>query len=105
MTTYVFDRGSQYGEAEFLGSIDVGCEDLTEEQIETMRSRYVEKVNALIECYDSTLIWYPSLSEVWGVVGETKSDPLEFREWWQDGSQDGRWENALLEAYEETVAV
>lgn len=102
-TTYVFDRGSQYGDAEFLGNLDVGCEDLTSEQLVLLREKYIEKVRALIEAYDPTLTWYPYLSEVWGEVGNTESDPHDFRDWWKFGGEDGRWENALLAAYNEVV--
>lgn len=101
-TTFVFDRGSRYGESEFLGNIDVGCEDLTEDQLKLMREKFIEKVHALVEAYDPALTWYPYLSEVWG-EGEPSHDPLDFREWWNQGDEDGRWENAFLAAYNEVL--
>ena len=103
MTTYVFDKCAMYGEAEFLGNLDIGCEDLTADQFSALRDKYVEKVRVLIEAYDPTLIWWPSLSEVWGVVGQTKADPEDFREWWMFGNDTGRWENAFLSAYDEVT--
>ena len=103
MTTYTFDRGAQYGDAEFLGNIDCGCEDLTSEQMEMVRDAYVQRVHALIEAYDPTLIWQPSLSEVWGIEDRTEADPAEFREWWKAGNEDGRWEAAFLAAYDEVT--
>ena len=102
-TTFVFDRGSQYGESEFLGNIDVGCEDLTPEQMDLIREKYISKVKDLVSGYDPTLTWFPYLSEVWGEVGNTESDPWDFREWWKNGDEEGRWENAFLDAYNEVV--
>ena len=101
MTSFVLDRASRYGEAEFLGNIDIGCEDLTEEQIEELRDLYAEKVRVLLKEFDSTLTWFATLSEVWGIVGETQTSPQDLAEWWNDGNDSGRWETAFLSAYDE----
>lgn len=97
--TFVFDRESCYGEAEFLDNLDPNGE-YNDDQLEEVRRIFVEKVSALIEAYDPTLTWWPSLSEVWGVVGKTEADPLDFREWWKSGA-NGAFENALLDAWME----
>lgn len=101
MTSYTVGKASRYGEAEFLGNIDIGCEDFTEKQIEELRDIYCEKVSALLREFDETLTWFPSLSEVWGVLGETQTTPHELEEWWKEGNYNGRWENALVDAYAE----
>ena len=98
-TTYVFDRESCYGEAEFLSNLDPNGE-YTEEQVERVRSLFVEKISALVEAYDPTLTWWPSLSEVWGEVGKTEADQADFREWWKCGA-NGAFENALMDAWME----
>lgn len=98
-TTYVFDRESCYGEAEFLGDLDPNG-DYTEEQVARVRDLFVEKVSALVEQYDPTLSWWPSLSEVWGVVGKTEADRAEFHDWWKSGAS-GAFEDALIDAYAE----
>ena len=102
MTTYTFDRGALYG-TEFLGNIDIGCEDLTLEQMGMVHDAYVQRVHALIEAFDPTLIWQPSMSEVWGIADQTETDPAVFREWWKAGTEDGRWEAAFLAAYDEVM--
>lgn len=101
MTSFVLDRNSRYGEAEFLGNIDAGCDGLTEKQIEELRNLYAEKVSVLLKEFDSTLTWFPTFSEVWGIVGETETTSEELAEWWNDGNDSGRWETAFLSAYGE----
>lgn len=101
MTSFVLDRSSIYGDAEFLGNIDIGCEDLTERQIEELRDLYSEKVSGLIKSFDETLTWFPTFSEIWGIVGETQTSADDFCEWWKEGSRNGRWEKAFLDAYDE----
>ena len=78
-TTYVFARGSRFGETEFPDFDPDGT--CNSGEIERMRDAYVAYLDREIEKYDSTLIWFPELSEVWGEVGNTKSDPLDFEDW------------------------
>jgi len=99
MTTYVFDRHSCYGTAAFLSDLDVNG-DYTEAQYERLKEIYTTKVTDIIHGYDDTLIWWPETSEIWGVVGETESDPCDFREWWTNGA-NGAFENALFDAWDE----
>ena len=99
MTSYTFDRGAMYGDAEFLSNLDPDAL-LTKEQYAELRSLFVEKVNALVEAYDSSLSWFPYISEVYGIVDVTETDREDFREWWRSGA-DGAFENALIEAWEE----
>ena len=95
-TSFCFDRGSIYGEAEFLSNLDPNME-YDNKQYKRLREMFISKVNARIERYDATLSWFPSTSEVWGISGKTESDREEFREWWKSGA-DGEFENALIEA-------
>jgi len=98
-TTFTFDRHSCYGDAEMLSNLDPNGE-YTDEQYDLLREIYSKKVAAIVAEYDPTLTWFPYISEIYGVVGETESDPVDFREWWKSGA-DGKFETAWLDACEE----
>lgn len=102
-TTYVFDRRAEYGASMMLSDeiIDPMAE-LTAQQLEEVADLYRDKINALIDDYDPTLLWYPALSEVWGYVDSTESDPSDFRLWWDSGA-NGAFETALNEAWAEVM--
>ena len=98
MTTYIFDRHSCYGSVAFLGDLDPNG-DFTEAQYSRLQEIYTGKVNDIISDYDNTLIWWPEMSEVWGILGITDSDASDFRDWWINGA-NGKFENALFEAWD-----
>ena len=95
-TTYVFARGSWLGEAEYPELDPEGA--CTEEQVARMREAYEGYLVRKIAEYDDTLIWQPALSEVWGEVGSTASDPMDFEGWFR---RSGVCEDALAHAWEQ----
>ena len=88
--TYVFARGAWLGAS--------GLPDFTSD---AERTAYLDYIDDELEKYDDTLCWLPTFSEVWGQTGSTKSDPDDFRRWWDSGVR----ENALTYARSRTEEV
>ena len=97
MTSFVFDRSARYGYDELLSNLDPDGY-YNGEQFRQLQYLYVKKVAELIKGFDETLMWLPYCSEIWGTVEETKSDPADFREWWEEHAERGTFADLLTDA-------